>query len=99
MLAVNGIVYTITDVKDLNEWMVTHFSNHPLFERVSEEELVCLNCYFCHCYVQLFFFQASDPIIEKLYASSEEGQKVTRNNGDKFLAVFKRISDPYDNQT
>lgn len=47
----------------------------------------------------IIFFQASDPIIEKLYASSEEGQKVTRNNGDKFLAVFKRIADPYDNQT
>lgn len=32
-----------------------------------------------------------DPIVEKLYDSSEEGKKVTRNKGDKFLAVFRRI--------
>ncbi|GAB1315800.1 tRNA (guanine-N(7)-)-methyltransferase (tRNA(m7G46)-methyltransferase) [Madurella fahalii] len=33
-----GIVYTITDVPDLHEWMVQHFEAHPSFERVSEEE-------------------------------------------------------------
>ncbi|XP_018576626.1 tRNA (guanine-N(7)-)-methyltransferase [Anoplophora glabripennis] len=38
-----------------------------------------------------------DPIIEKLYSSSEEGQKVSRNNGNKFLAVFRRIKDPFLN--
>lgn len=35
-----------------------------------------------------------DPVVEKLFQSSEEGQKVTRNNGEKFLAVFRRINDP-----
>ncbi|XP_063531058.1 tRNA (guanine-N(7)-)-methyltransferase [Cydia strobilella] len=75
MLAEQGIVYTITDVKDLHDWMVTHFEDHPLFEKISDEEL------------------KSDPIVEKLYESTEEGQKVTRNNGDKFLAVYRRISD------
>jgi len=38
--------------------------------------------------------QAVDPVVEKLYDSTEEGQKVTRNKGDKFLAVFRRIADP-----
>lgn len=33
----------------------------------------------------------SDPIVPHLFDSSEEGQKVTRNNGQKFSAVFKRI--------
>ncbi|XP_050345640.1 tRNA (guanine-N(7)-)-methyltransferase [Nymphalis io] len=75
VLAEQGIVYTITDVKDLHEWMVTHFEEHPLFERISDEEL------------------KNDKIIDKLYESTEEGQKVSRNNGDKFLAVFKRIPD------
>ncbi|XP_011141927.1 tRNA (guanine-N(7)-)-methyltransferase isoform X1 [Harpegnathos saltator] len=37
----------------------------------------------------------ADPIVEKLYESTEEGQKVTRNKGDKFLAMFRRIADPY----
>lgn len=39
--------------------------------------------------------QAADPVVEKLYESTEEGKKVTRNKGDKFLAVFKRIADPF----
>ncbi|KAH1013665.1 tRNA (guanine-N(7)-)-methyltransferase isoform X1 [Dendroctonus ponderosae] len=77
VLMEGGIVYTVTDVKDLNEWMVQHFTEHPLFEPIQGDEL------------------AADPIVEKLYSSTEEGQKVTRNNGDKFLAVFRRISDPY----
>lgn len=35
-----GLVYTITDVLELHEWMCTHFEGHPLFERVPLEELV-----------------------------------------------------------
>lgn len=37
----------------------------------------------------------TDPIVEKLYESTEEGQKVSRNKGNKFLAIFKRIADTY----
>lgn len=40
VLAEGGIVYTITDVKDLNEWIISHFEDHPLFERISQSELV-----------------------------------------------------------
>ncbi|KAL0893986.1 hypothetical protein ABMA27_014060 [Loxostege sticticalis] len=75
VLAEQGIVYTITDVKDLHEWMVLHFEEHPLFQRICDDDL------------------KSDPIVEKLYESTEEGQKVTRNQGDKYLAVFRRIPD------
>lgn len=39
-LRVGGILYTITDVKDLHEWMVKHLEEHPLFERISDEECV-----------------------------------------------------------
>ncbi|XP_060072416.1 tRNA (guanine-N(7)-)-methyltransferase-like [Ylistrum balloti] len=77
VLSVGGIVYTITDVKDLHDWMVQHFNDFPLFERIPDEEL------------------NSDIVVEKLYESTEEGQKVTRNRGDKYLAVFRRILDPY----
>ncbi|XP_058529543.1 tRNA (guanine-N(7)-)-methyltransferase isoform X2 [Ochotona princeps] len=34
-----GLVYTITDVQELHQWMCTHFEGHPLFERVPLEEL------------------------------------------------------------
>ncbi|XP_014784953.1 tRNA (guanine-N(7)-)-methyltransferase isoform X1 [Octopus bimaculoides] len=77
VLQPQGLVYTITDVKEVHEWMVQHFENFPLFERVLDHDL------------------QSDVVIEKLYESTEEGQKVTRNKGEKFLAVFRRINDPY----
>lgn len=38
-LVFSGKIYTITDVKDLHDWMVSHISNHPLFRQLSEEEM------------------------------------------------------------
>jgi len=75
-LRIGGIVYTITDVKDLHEWMVEHFEKFPLFQRIKEDDL------------------KGDVVVDKLYNSTEEGQKVTRNKGEKFLAVFRRVQDP-----
>ena len=40
----------------------------------------------------------ADPVVEKLFESSEEGQKVTRNSGQKWCAVFERVKDPYNEQ-
>ncbi|CAI4231001.1 unnamed protein product [Auanema sp. JU1783] len=71
-----GLLYTMTDVEELHNWMVEHLTEHPLFERLTKEE------------------EAADPVVPMLYESTEEGQKVTRNEGDKFPAVFRRISDP-----
>ncbi|XP_066564614.1 tRNA (guanine-N(7)-)-methyltransferase isoform X2 [Amia ocellicauda] len=34
-----GLVYTITDVEEVHLWMVKHFTEHPLFTRVTDEEL------------------------------------------------------------
>lgn len=68
-----GIIYTITDVKDLHDWMVKHLDEHELYERLTDDEL------------------AQDVIVDKLYESSEEGLKVTRNKGDKFVAVYRRL--------
>ncbi|KAL3420768.1 hypothetical protein PVAG01_07213 [Phlyctema vagabunda] len=39
-----GIVYTITDVEDLHNWMVQHFEAHPSFERVAEAEQEADEC-------------------------------------------------------
>ncbi|XP_005099484.1 tRNA (guanine-N(7)-)-methyltransferase [Aplysia californica] len=81
VMKVGGFVYTITDVKDLHDWMVDHFMQFPLFERVNEEDL------------------KEDIVVEKLYTSTEEGQKVTRNKGDKWLAVFRRIESRPDSRS
>uniref|UniRef100_A0A2P2HWG0 tRNA (guanine-N(7)-)-methyltransferase n=1 Tax=Hirondellea gigas TaxID=1518452 RepID=A0A2P2HWG0_9CRUS len=76
-----GIVYTVTDVLDLHVWMREHFTDHPLFAALTQEEL------------------DADPVVSLLYESTEEGQKVTRNEGNKYLAVFRRLpSDVLNNQ-
>ncbi|ORZ39538.1 guanine-N(7)--methyltransferase [Catenaria anguillulae PL171] len=38
-LRTGGIIYSITDVRDLHEWNVKHLEEHPLFERLTEEEV------------------------------------------------------------
>ncbi|QQP54178.1 tRNA (guanine-N(7)-)-methyltransferase [Caligus rogercresseyi] len=73
-----GLLYTITDVHDLHLWMVSHLEAHPLFQRLSQEEL------------------DADPVVEKLYSSTEEGHKVERSQGSKWCAVFRRIPDPFN---
>ncbi|KAG5367988.1 tRNA (guanine-N(7)-)-methyltransferase [Yarrowia sp. C11] len=71
-----GIVYTITDVKDLHEWMVKHLAAHPLFERLTKEE------------------EDADPCVATMLVETEEGKKVARNEGDKFVACFRRKENP-----
>ena len=41
VLEEGGIVYTVTDVQDLHEWMVEHLTAFPLFQRLSSEEESC----------------------------------------------------------
>ena len=76
VLRPGGIVYTITDVEDLHDWMVQHLDAHPSFERVPEEEL------------------EADPSVTIMKSETEEGKKVERNQGQKFVALFRRLEDP-----
>lgn len=69
-------MYTITDVEDLHLWMAKHFNDHPLFDRIAEEEL------------------EGDVCVEIMKTDTEEGKKVTRNKGSKFIACFRRAEDP-----
>lgn len=39
VLRPGGLLYTITDVKDLHEWMVQHLTAHPLFERLTDDAM------------------------------------------------------------
>lgn len=38
VLRPGGIVYTVTDVEDLHQWMVAHLEAFPAFERIPDEE-------------------------------------------------------------
>ncbi|KAG7029733.1 tRNA (guanine-N(7)-)-methyltransferase, partial [Cucurbita argyrosperma subsp. argyrosperma] len=73
-LRVGGIIYTITDVEELGEWMKTCLENHPLFEALTLEEL------------------EADPAVVLLSSATEEGQKVARNEGRTFQAVYRRVA-------
>ena len=39
------------------------------------------------------FAQQSDPVMVEIRSSTEEGKKVTRNHGNKWDAVFRRVGD------
>lgn len=38
-LEIGGIIYTITDVEELGDWMKSCLENHPMFEPLTEKEL------------------------------------------------------------
>ena len=70
-----GLAYVITDVADLMSWIVGHFSESPLFERLPNQAL------------------RADPAVRCLIRT-DEGLKVTRNNGNMYIAVFRKRIDP-----
>eukprot|EP00798_Chlamydomonas_sp_ICE-L_P007848 gene7848-1054_t len=76
LTAPGGMLYTITDVKELGDWMRAKMDAHPMFERISDEEL------------------ESDPAAGLLTSSSEEAQKVARNQGETYRNVYRRLSAP-----
>jgi tRNA (guanine-N7-)-methyltransferase len=79
-----GVVYTITDVEDLHNWMKEHFEKHPSFERVEKvfEEGEGEDG------------QGMDECVRTMRVETEEGKKVERNKGLKFVACFRRVEDP-----
>lgn len=74
ILCEGGLIYTITDVEEVHDWIVKHLTEHPLFKRVPEPELKDDECY------------------TAIFNSTEEGQKVERNSGGKYPAVFVKNS-------
>jgi len=76
VLRPGGIIYTITDVRDLHDWINLHFENFPLFEAINENVLR---------------LEGLSAIVDAVYNSTEEGKKVERNGGEKWLACFRRL--------
>jgi len=92
VLRPGGIIYTITDVRNLHEWMVHHLTEFPLFEYIPTEELE-----------ENVNHEGDDkhgsngggdPIIDLIRNATEEGKKVSRKNGEKFVACFRRRVGP-----
>lgn len=74
VLGIGGIIYTITDVEELGDWMKDCLEGHPMFEALTKEEL------------------EADPVVKLLSSATEEGQKVARNGGQTFRAIYRRIT-------
>lgn len=83
VLRPGGKVYTITDVEELHLWIVRHFEGSYEAGDVAElwEQ------------VQQEELDA-DPCVKVMSEETEEGKKVTRNKGNKYVAVFRRKDNP-----
>jgi tRNA (guanine-N7-)-methyltransferase len=79
-----GKLYCITDVEELHDWHVAACDAHPLFRQLSVSSSNSEK-------------DDEDPCIYAMKYLTEEGQKVDRNHGSKFYAVYERI--PFDTST
>lgn len=77
-----GKVYTITDVEELHHWMVKHFEGEEAGDIAELWERVGQE--------EL----DADPCVKVMSEETEEGKKVTRNKGNKYIAVFRRKENP-----
>lgn len=82
-----GKLYSITDVEEYHHWILRHFT-------VQDDEDVS------HGSSKFLWERVvgdeleSDPCVKVMASETEESKKVTRNNGKKFVAVFKRLENP-----
>ncbi|WEW55730.1 tRNA (guanine-N(7)-)-methyltransferase (tRNA(m7G46)-methyltransferase) [Emydomyces testavorans] len=89
VLRPGGKLYTITDVEDLHLWIVSHFEGTA--DDTSEKGMVG---------VSELWERVDDEELEKdecvriMREETEEGKKVARNGGNKFVAVWRRRKDP-----
>lgn len=77
-----GKVYTITDVEELHSWMVRHFEAVEAGEVRELWERVDGE--------EL----ENDECVRVMKEETEEGKKVTRTGGRKFVGVWRRKQDP-----
>ncbi|KAM5445179.1 tRNA (guanine-N(7)-)-methyltransferase (tRNA(m7G46)-methyltransferase) [Microsporum audouinii] len=88
VLRPGGMLYTITDVEDLHLWMVSHFDSKKAENELNSHDIAEL-------WERVSDDElATDECVRVMRDETEEGKKVTRNNGQKFVAVWRRKADP-----
>lgn len=75
-----GWVYVITDVEDLFRWIAGCFSEQRGGEELWEEVGETE--------------READPCMRAVREETEEGRKVQRNGGEKFVGCWRRRADP-----
>ena len=89
VLRPGGLLYTITDVEEYHHWVLRHFQyqteggDHNTITSVKDlwERVSDAEL-------------ETDPCVRVMSSETEESKKVTRNNGNKYIAVFRRKADP-----
>lgn len=74
VLRPGGIIYTITDVQDLHEWMVKHLCAFPLFQQIEED---------------IFIAEGHSDILELVKTSTEKARKLNAIRGINILPASK----------
>lgn len=77
-------MYTITDVEDMHQWIIGHFEG-------AEEEEEGIKGIFERVGNEEV---ENDEMVRVMREETEEGKKVTRNGGNKYVAVWRRRDDP-----
>ncbi|KAL4862715.1 putative methyltransferase-domain-containing protein [Aspergillus spectabilis] len=95
-LTAGGLLYTITDVEEYHWWILRHFGYRAPGDEVPEVEAEGEQ----DTGVRELFERVTEEEIEEdecvrvMKDATEEGKKVTRNKGNKYVAVFRRKSNP-----
>lgn len=85
VLRPGGLLYTITDVEEYHFWILRHFQYQPEEKTSGIKDL----------WERVSDFDLDeDPCVRVMKFETEESKKVTRNQGNKYVAVFRRRTDP-----
>lgn len=74
-LAPGGLLYTVSDVPELEDWMVKCLDESPQFERVTDEE----------------YLKSQEWLLEIITSTSEDAQRAVRKKLMKNFAVHRRM--------
>lgn len=92
VLRPGGLLYTITDVEEYHLWILRHFQ-YASEENGEDEQRAAGGIKDLWERVSDEELEA-DPCVRVMKFETEESKKVTRNNGNKYVAVFRRKADP-----
>lgn len=89
-----GLLYTITDVEEYHHWVLRHFKYDNVEE--AEQDVLSMSTPGIRDLWELVpeHELEADPCVRVMKFETEESKKVTRNNGNKYVAVFRRKADP-----
>ncbi|KAL4910670.1 hypothetical protein BDW74DRAFT_1312 [Aspergillus multicolor] len=92
-----GLLYTITDVEEYHYWILRHFGYETPLDKQGEQEGEgevmregSAELFERVCEEEI----ERDECVRVMKDATEEGKKVARNKGNKYVAVFRRKENP-----